>query len=231
MEAKVRRGVIGWALKGLFAKLFVALILFVSAGSLDWPMGWAYVAVFFAFDVATALALIPRHPGLLIERSTIQEGGKSWDSVILKLATGYLPMAAWAVAGLDERHGWSPQIAPRLQIAALVVVVLGYGLVVWAMAANAFFSVIVRIQEERGHTVASGGPYRYVRHPGYVGAILFTVAVPVMLGSWWALVPSVPSALLYVLRTALEDRTLQQELEGYAEYTQQTRYRLLPGVW
>lgn len=194
-------------------------------------MGWAYVGVFFAFDVATALALMPRHPELLIERSTIREGNKGWDKVILRLAAGYLPMAAWLVAGLDERYGWSPQILPGLEIGALAVVVIGFGVTVWAMAANAFFSVVVRIQDDRGHAVASGGPYRYVRHPGYVGAILLTVGAPIMLGSWWALVPSVLSALLYVVRTALEDQTLQRELDGYKEYTQQTRYRLLPGVW
>ena len=99
------------------------------------------------------------------------------------------------------------------------------------MAANAFFSTMVRIQHDRGHAVATGGPYRFVRHPGYVGAMLFTVAVPVMLGSWWALIPAGLAVPLYVLRTVLEDRTLHEELPGYAEYAQGTRYRLLPGVW
>jgi protein-S-isoprenylcysteine O-methyltransferase Ste14 len=109
--------------------------------------------------------------------------------------------------------------------------VLGYALFLWAMASNAFFAEGVRIQQERGHTVAAGGPYRYVRHPGYVGAILSQAATPFLLGSAWALIPSVASAALYVVRTYLEDQALRQELPGYEAYAQRTRYRLLPGVW
>ncbi|MBU0705027.1 MAG: isoprenylcysteine carboxylmethyltransferase family protein, partial [Chloroflexi bacterium] len=105
------------------------------------------------------------------------------------------------------------------------------GLFTWGMTANKFFSTSVRIQEERGHTVASEGPYRYVRHPGYVGYIIALFATALALGSLWALVPAVLATCLFVVRTALEDRTLQKELAGYKEYAQQVRYRLLPGVW
>jgi len=113
----------------------------------------------------------------------------------------------------------------------LLVTVLGYALFLWAMASNAFFAEGVRIQEERGHTVATGGPYRFVRHPGYVGSILATVATPCLLGSPWALIPAIVSGALYVVRTNLEDKTLRQELPGYEQYARQTRHRLLPGVW
>jgi protein-S-isoprenylcysteine O-methyltransferase Ste14 len=99
------------------------------------------------------------------------------------------------------------------------------------MVANTFFSTTYRLQEDRGHAVASSGPYRVVRHPGYVGTIAFELATPIMLGSLWALMLGGLGALLIVVRTALEDRTLQEELPGYAEYTQRTRYRLLPKVW
>jgi protein-S-isoprenylcysteine O-methyltransferase Ste14 len=108
---------------------------------------------------------------------------------------------------------------------------LGYALFLWAMACNAFFAEGVRIQTERGHAVVTNGPYGFVRHPGYVGAILSQVSTPFLLGSPWALIPSIASGVLYVVRTCLEDQTLRQELPGYAEYTQHTRYRLLPGVW
>jgi len=108
---------------------------------------------------------------------------------------------------------------------------LGIVVLVWAMAANKFFSATVRIQEERGHTVATGGPYRYVRHPGYVGWLMLTLATPVVLGSRWALVPAGITVILTILRTALEDRTLHSELEGYREYAERVRYRLLPGIW
>jgi len=112
-----------------------------------------------------------------------------------------------------------------------LLVAVGYSIVLWAIASNAFFAPVVRIQTERGHTVVTRGPYRIVRHPGYVGAILFTLAMPLMLASWWSLIPSAAAAILYVIRTALEDRTLQAELSGYTEFTQKTRYRLVPGVW
>jgi protein-S-isoprenylcysteine O-methyltransferase Ste14 len=143
----------------------------------------------------------------------------------------YGPLLIWIVAGLDERYGWSPQISLWLQVVAIIVAVLGSALATWAMLSNTFFSGTVRIQKERGHTVASGGPYRYVRHPGYVAGILFDVATPLILGSLWALVPAGLTVCAFVVRTALEDRTLQEELAGYREYAQQVRYRLLPGVW
>jgi protein-S-isoprenylcysteine O-methyltransferase Ste14 len=230
-ESERTRGVVNWAVKGLTAKLFVAAILFASAGRLDWVMGWVYLGVILVFDVATALALLPKSPELLAERANIQEGTKGWDQVLVRLAAVYLPMAAWIVSGLDDRFGWSPQMLPGLQVVALAVVALGYALVVWAMAANPFFSATVRIQKDRGHTVATGGPYRYVRHPGYLGAILFTVLMPILLGSLWALIPAGLALPAYVVRTALEDRTLHAELDGYAEYVARVRYRLLPGVW
>ncbi len=117
------------------------------------------------------------------------------------------------------------------QIGALLLVIAGHALVVWATGVNAYFSQVVRIQTERGHTVVSNGPYRYVRHPAYAGAILLVLSAPIALGSWWALIPGAICAVLMILRTALEDKTLQAELPGYLEFTQHTRYRLLPGVW
>ena len=116
-------------------------------------------------------------------------------------------------------------------MAGLVVFVLGMGLMTWAMIVNNFFSLVVRIQKDRGHTVVSSGPYAYVRHPGYIGGILFQLATPVMLGTLWALVPAGLAACLIVIRTVLEDKTLQAELDGYKDYAARVRYRLLPGVW
>ncbi len=135
------------------------------------------------------------------------------------------------VAGLDQRYGWSTAIGSSTQIAAAVVAALGYAIVVWATVSNAFFSQIVRIQSERGHHVVSTGPYSFVRHPGYVGTVLFEVGVPIMLGSYWALLCGVLNAVLFIIRTALEDKTLHNELEGYVDYAREVRYRLLPSVW
>ena len=140
-------------------------------------------------------------------------------------------MIMWIVAGLDQRYSWSSGIEPVAQIVAMLAVIAGHALVVWATDVNAFFSQVVRIQTERGHTVIDNGPYRYVRHPAYAGAVLLVLGAPIMLGSWWALIPGVICAVLMIVRTALEDKTLQAELPGYVEFTHHTRYRLLPGVW
>ncbi len=142
-----------------------------------------------------------------------------------------MPLVVPIVAGLNVRFGWAPEVARWLQIAGFAVYALGWALHLWAMAANRYHALVVRIQADRGQTVVTNGPYRYVRHPSYVGGILQALSVAFLLGSAWALVPGVLSGLLLLLRTALEDRTLQQELDGYREYAGRVRYRLLPGVW
>ena len=210
--------------------VMLAAILFLSAGRLDWLMGWALVGIYFLWVCATSAILILRSPDLIAERLGPRKGAKTWDTAIMSIV-GLTTIARLLVAGLDQRFGWTTGISIPLQVAATVVAALGYALGGWATAANAFFSQIVRIQEERGHAVVSNGPYRFVRHPGYVGTILFELSTPVMLGSWWALIPGGLAALLFVVRTSLEDRTLQEELNGYREYAQAVRYRLLPGVW
>ncbi len=219
-----------YLLREAMGLLMLAVMLFLPAGRLDWGMGWALVGIMLAWSTATALVVIPRNPELLAERTGPKKGAKTWDMAILSII-GLATIARCIVAGLDERFGWTTGISLPLQIAALAVAALAYALVVWATAVNPFFSQVVRIQKERGHTVAAGGPYRFVRHPGYVGTILFELATPVMLGSWWALIPGGLSALLSVVRTVLEDKTLLAELDGYQEYAERTRYRLLPGVW
>ncbi|GAB4490319.1 MAG: hypothetical protein Fur0016_22330 [Anaerolineales bacterium] len=119
-----------------------------------------------------------------------------------------------------------------MNIAGLAAAILGYNIILmWSMVSNAYFTAIIHIQTDSRHRVATGGPYRFVRHPGYVGTILFYLGTPFLLGSAWAVIPAALSCLLLVIRTSLEDKTLQAELPGYKEYAQQTRYRLVPGVW
>jgi protein-S-isoprenylcysteine O-methyltransferase Ste14 len=208
----------------------MAVALFGSAGRLDWWAAWAALAVMAVWTAATAIILFRTNPDLLAERLGPRRGAKSWDTVIMSLL-GLIQLARYIIAGLDQRYGWTGGVPVAVQLAALVLCILGYALVVWATAANAFFSQIVRIQSERGHAVATGGPYRYVRHPAYAGAILYELAVPILLASWPALAVSSLNVILLILRTALEDRTLQAELTGYADYARRVRYRLLPGIW
>jgi protein-S-isoprenylcysteine O-methyltransferase Ste14 len=229
-KSNTTRGVTRWLIRETTGVLGQAAVLFLSAGRWNWVMGWASVIITALWVGATALVVIPRKPELLAERLGPKKGAKTWDAVIMSVI-GLALITCYIVAGLDVRNKWTMGISPWLQIAALVIVVLGYALTVWATAANAFFSLIVRIQQERGHTVATGGPYRFVRHPAYVGGVAVYLATPVMLGSVWALVPGALSALLMIVRTALEDKLLLNELDGYQDYAQHTRYRLLPGVW
>ena len=140
-------------------------------------------------------------------------------------------LARYILAGLDQRYGWTGGFPLAVQISAWVVCLLSYALLAWAMVSNTFFSQIVRIQSDRGHTVATRGPYRYMRHPGYAGMLVFEFAMSTLLASWWALLASGLCGILLLLRTALEDRTLQAELPGYAAYARQVRYRLVPGIW
>jgi protein-S-isoprenylcysteine O-methyltransferase Ste14 len=233
MSPQTRSAVNKWIIQSALGMVGYAVLLFGVAGTLSWTWGWVLLATVTAFMAAHPLLLLPINPELLAEREkgALDRGVKTWDKWTSMLAAGVFPIASWVVAGLDVRFGWTGAVPLACHLGGLLVMVLGLALFLWALVSNAFFAEGVRIQKERGHTVATGGPYRYVRHPGYIGAILSQLATPFLLGSPWAGIPSLASAAAYVLRTALEDRTLQQELPGYSDYAQQTRYRLFPGLW
>jgi protein-S-isoprenylcysteine O-methyltransferase Ste14 len=215
----------------VFAVILVMdLLLFVPAGRLDWPAAWILSLLYGVLLLAYAVWGTLKAPDLLKERSQVAENVKVWDKVIMVIYTVLL-LATLVLAGLDGgRVRWS-QMAVAWQVLGLVGMVLSGGLIFWTIFTNAYLGRMVRIQEDRGHQVVTGGPYRYVRHPMYVGIILLFPCMTLFLGSWWALVPASLIAMLFVIRTAFEDRTLQAELPGYAEYAERVRYRLLPGVW
>jgi protein-S-isoprenylcysteine O-methyltransferase Ste14 len=204
--------------------------LFWSAGRLDWLPAWGLVVLTFAWTAATLVVTLRAHPALLAERLGPRKGAKAWDTAIMSVL-GLLMLARLILAGLDQRFGWIGDVPALVQGLAFAGVALGYALVIWATRTNAFFSQIVRIQTERGHGVVTDGPYRWVRHPAYAGAILTEIAIPLLLDSWWVLTLGVLGALLIVLRTALEDRMLLQELPGYVDYARSVRFRLAPGIW
>ena len=216
----------------LIAVAALAAMLFLSSWRFDWVMAWVYVGTFAVGLTAMTVCQELSNPELVEERSELspREGVQTWD-VILSAVVRVSLLASYVVAGLDVRFGWKPEILLAVQIAAFAFGLLGAGLIAWAMAANRYAAVYARIQQERGHAVATTGPYRFVRHPFYVGTITFSLAVPVVLGSPWALISGGLAALLFVVKTALEDRMLQAGLPGYREYAQRTRYRLLPGIW
>ncbi|GGO86252.1 hypothetical protein GCM10011348_36680 [Marinobacterium nitratireducens] len=135
------------------------------------------------------------------------------------------------VAGLDHRYRWSPEFELWLVVVGFVLIAFGYAFAAWALAENRFFSSVVRIQTDRGHAVCDSGPYRFVRHPGYAGNILALFGIVLALGSVWTLIPAAVATIIGVIRTALEDRTLQLELPGYRDYARRVRYRLIPGIY
>jgi protein-S-isoprenylcysteine O-methyltransferase Ste14 len=217
-------------LNEILSILGMGVALFWSAGRMDWWPAWAAIAVWVIWFAATDIVMLRFNPDLMAERLSPPKGAKAWDRTIVSLLR-LTQLARYILAGLDLRYGWTAGFPLSAQIAALAVCILSTVLFAWAMASNTFFSQVVRIQSERGHVVATSGPYRYVRHPGYVGAILFDVALSALFGSWWALLAGGVCAILLIIRTALEDRALQTELSGYADYARQVRYRLLPGIW
>ena len=223
----LRRGV-----QVLLTVAALAAMLFLSSGRLDWVMAWVYIGAFAIVLVVMVVYQELSNPELLTERSELKprEGVQTWD-LILSAVIRLSMLTSYVVAGLDVRFGWKPEVALAVQIVALVVGLLGVALIVWAMAANRYAAVYARIQKERGHTVATTGPYRFVRHPFYVGTITFSLAIPLVLGSPWALIPGGLAALLFIVKTAAEDRMLRESLEGYREYAVLVRYRLLPRVW
>jgi protein-S-isoprenylcysteine O-methyltransferase Ste14 len=215
----------------VFAVILVMdLLLFIPAGRLDWPAAWILSLLYGVFLLAYAVWGTLKAPDLLKERSQVADNVKIWDKVIMAVYTVLL-LATLVLAGLDAgRFQWS-YTPVAVQVLGLVGIVLAGGLVFWTILTNAYLGRMVRIQQDRGHQVVSGGPYHYVRHPMYVGIILLFPCMALFLGSCWALVPAILIGVLMVIRTALEDHTLQAELPGYAEYAQRVRYRLLPGLW
>ena len=173
------------------------------------------------------------HPGLLAERAKFERAQdvKPWDKVLGPLMAVSASYPLYIVAGLDHRFQWSPVFPLSLNILGLILCMLGYSLAGWALVENRFFSSMVRIQTDRGHVVCESGPYRFVRHLGYAGNLLPLLGIVLALSSLWTLVPALFAFTITLVRTQLEDRTLQDELPGYREYSQHVPYRLIPWIY
>jgi protein-S-isoprenylcysteine O-methyltransferase Ste14 len=210
-----------------------ACVLMLCGYDWGWWQGWAYALLFAAAGIGMRLWAERRHPGLMAERAQLSRapGIKSWDKLLSPLMALSLGLPLFVVAGLDHRFGWSPDFPSWLNILGLVLAAAAYGFVGWAFLENRFFSAVVRIQSDRGHVVCDTGPYKMVRHPGYSGSVLSPFAMALALGSVWTLIPAAAAVVIAVVRTALEDRTLQNELPGYRDYAGRVRYRLIPGIY
>jgi protein-S-isoprenylcysteine O-methyltransferase Ste14 len=217
---------------GTIAVFFVliAAILFVAAGRLNWIWAWVYLGISLVSVLINALIMLRTSPGTIAERGELKMT-EAWDKVVSGFYALAMYFALPMVAGLDVRFGWARDPSVAWHVAGAVVLGVGLEVTSWAMIANAYFSTAVRIQSDRGQTVCSTGPYRFVRHPGYVGIILQCISPPILLGSLWSLLPGITAAVLIIIRTSLEDRTLQAGLTGYRDYVREVRYRLVPGIW
>ena len=212
---------------------FTAMLL-LPAGTWHWWEAWVVVVLWTLWGVVIIPLLAKFDPALLAERikpKFIQKEQKSWDKVlmILMLITGF---GIYIVPGLDVvRFGWSNPLPLWIEVTAMLIQIPGFILLGWVMLANTYLSPVVKIDKARDHHVITTGPYAYVRHPMYIVVIFLLFAVPLALGSRYALIPAALTTLIFVVRTYYEDRTLHAELPGYREYAAKTRYRLIPGIW
>ena len=213
--------------------LLIPLILFICGGDLGWWQAWLYSMLILAAGIGGRLWAEQRHPGLTAERQNIEnfQNAKAWDKVLAPLMAVSVGFPMVIVAGLDHRFNWSPEFPLGLSVVGFIFIAFGYAFAVWALVENRFFSSVVRIQTDRGHVVCDTGPYRFVRHPGYAGNILPLFGIVLALSSVWTLIPAAVATIITVIRTVLEDQTLQDELPGYRDYAQRVRYRLIPGIY
>jgi len=208
-------------------------MLLMSGGELGWRQAWLYSLLVVTAGIGGRLWAELRHPGLMVERQNIEniQNAKTWDRVLAPLMAVSVSYAMVLVAGLDHRYHWSAEFPGWLVAIGFILISLGYAFATWALAENRFFSSVVRIQMDRGHVVCDSGPYEIVRHPGYAGNILALFGIVLALSSVWALIPAAVATIITVIRTALEDRTLQDELPGYRDYVRRVRYRLIPWMY
>lgn len=228
-ELRIRQGILRRARQIFIQNLIIGVILFLGSGRPGWVWAWLYLGYSILQILVNFLVMRRTNPELIAERAEGSKRTQSWDRTIAVISVP-LGLAILIIAALDERWAWST-VPLWVNLVGAVLLVFGSSLSSWAMLTNAYFSTAIRIQQDRGHTVVTEGPYRIIRHPGYLGWAVAGLSMALLFGSLWALIPAGLILGPMIVRTALEDRTLREGLEGYQEYAQQVRYRLVPGVW
>lgn len=230
LTPEVKSKIMSWIRGAFLGVIGYSFLLILTSGKWNWTWGWGYMIVLTLAMAAHVIVLLPINPSLLADRAggICQPGAKRWDIWLTAIASLAFT-TIMIVAGLDERFGWTGMLSIGWHMAGILLSVTGWGFFLWAMASNPFFSESVRIQEN--HQVASRGPYRFVRHPGYLGNLIGCIGQPLLFGSWWAFIPATLTIIAFVIRTAFEDGTLQDELAGYTDYARRVRFRLIPGIW
>jgi protein-S-isoprenylcysteine O-methyltransferase Ste14 len=228
---RLRKSLKKFILMSCLTPVLQALILFVSAGRIDIPRAWVYLGTILVYFQLSTIILYKLNPELVKHRAEKKQGTKPWDKVLL---SAYIIMQFFiqtVVIGLDiGRFQWS-HLGLHFAVSGFALFLFAAIIVDWAMVANPHFEGTVRIQKERGHKVVTTGPYKFVRHPGYVGTMFWAVGTPLIIGSVYGLIPAGICIVLLIIRTSLEDKMLHRELNGYSEYAEGVKYRLFPGVW
>ncbi len=231
-NSQVELGVRYWVALVL-TYLLMPLALLLCGWDIAWWQGWLFSALFIIIAIVSRVKAEKRHPGLLAERSKFgkDQNVKPWDKVLAPLMAISISFPLFIVAGLDHNFGWSPKFPVWLNLLGFVLIIVGYSFATWAMVENRFFSTMTRIQMDRGHVVCDSGPYQIVRHPAYSGNMLALPGIVMALGSVWTILPVIVALIITVIRTLLEDRTLQKELPGYKEYASRVHHRLIPFIF
>lgn len=215
----------------VFSWILIAILLFVGAGRIDWKLGWLFFIIWGVLKIVFILLLRWHDPDLLVERTLRHENTQSYDHILIPVYF-LMSFGTIVVAAIDAgRFQWSGYLPTVIILVSYVIYLIGNGLASWAVSANPFFSSESRLQTDRSQKVTHDGPYQYIRHPAYLASILLWPVTGPMLGSWWAVIPGCLAALMMFIRTVYEDRMLQTELAGYADYAQEVPYRLFPGIW
>lgn len=224
---KIKKKVSKRIIQVLVQYITIGILLFLSSGNIKWIWAWIYL---FLGLLVFILNLIVLPSELIAERGQPEKNVKRADKIITSIII--VPaLAIFILAGIDIRYSLLKEIGLIFHLLGAFLFIIGNLIFTWAMVSNKYFSTLVRIQYDRDQRVETGGPYKYVRHPGYVGYIIFTLATPLLLGSWWTYIPVIIIIILLVIRTLFEDKTLIEELEGYKDFSKKVNYRLLPGVW
>lgn len=233
MIKKTENSKIKMVMQLVVAVIIMPLLPMLVSWRWNWWEAWVMAIIaFFGFFISRLLAS-HKHPGILAERSNSfnRNDAKAWDKTLAPFMA-FGGIFIMLISGLEERFNWTPEpFSLKIKIIAIVVLIFAYLFTSWALIENAYFSGVVRIQTDRGHVVCSSGPYHFVRHPGYLGAMLSYCAMPFLLDSSWSLIPVCLLLVITVTRTKLEDQTLHAELPGYSEYASIVKYRLFPGIW
>jgi len=206
------------------------LIFFIALGQTDFVRAWIYAGVYISGALIHSFILLTRMPELIDARGKVQKGSKKWDTILVTVYFLFAMIIVPLTAGLDLRFTSFSLSVPSLY-AGIALYVISLFFSIWPMLHNPFFEGTVRIQEERGHRVVSSGPYNYIRHPGYISMAIGALPMPLAVGSVYALIPALTMIILVIIRTYLEDKTLQNELAGYSEYCKKVRFRLIPYIW